>query len=95
MFEQPQNSERLEHLRRMQKAINTGLTNLEISQQTRGRSPQDIISRAVQNRFRVSKEEGDIVARQMALAPKDVKLKVGNQDLRVDEMHHQIAMVIG
>lgn len=31
MFEQPQNSERLEHLRRMQKAINTGLTNLEIS----------------------------------------------------------------
>ena len=95
MFEQPQNSERLEHLRRMQKAINTGLTNLEISQQTRGRSPQDIISRAVQNRFRVSKEEGDIVARQMALAPKDVKLKVGNQDLRVDEMQHQIAMDIG
>ena len=47
MFDQPQNSEKLEHLRRMQKAINTGLTNLEISQQTRGRSPQDIISRAV------------------------------------------------
>lgn len=95
MVEQPQNSERLEHLRWMQKAINTGLTDLEISQQTRGRSPQDIISRAVQNRFRVSKEEGDIVARQMALAPKGVKLKVGNQDLRVDEMQHQIAMDVG
>ena len=40
MFDQPQNSEKLEHLRRMQKAINTGLTNLEISQQTRGRSAE-------------------------------------------------------
>lgn len=56
MFDQPQNSEKLEHLRRMQKAINTGLTNLEISQQTRGRSPQDIISRAVQNRFGSAKK---------------------------------------
>lgn len=95
MIEQSQNSERLEHLRRMQKAINTGLTNLELSQRTRGRSPQDIISKAVQSRFRVGKEEGDIVARQMTLAPKDVKLKVGNQDLRVDEMQYQIAMDVG
>ena len=95
MLEQPQNSEKLEHLRRMKKAINTGLTDLNLSQQTRGRSPQEIISRAVQNRFRVGKEEGDVLARQIALAPKDIKLKVGNQDLRVDEMQHQIAMDVG
>lgn len=95
MMEQPQNSDKLEHLRRMKQAINTGLTNLDISQHTRGRSAQDIISRAVQNRFRVGKEEGDILARQMTLAPKDIKLKVGNQDLRVDEMQHQIAMDVG
>lgn len=95
MVDQPQNSDRLEHLRRMQRAINTGLSKLELSQQTRGRSPQDILSKAVQDRYRVGKEEGDILARQMSLAPKDVKLKVGNQELKVEEMQYQIAMDVG
>ena len=95
MVEQSQNSERLERLRRMQKAINTGLVDLNLNERTTGCSPQVILSRAVQNRFKVGREEGDILARQITLAPKDIKLKVGNQNLRVDEMQYLMAKDVG
>lgn len=95
-MEQPQNSERLERLNRMKKAINSGLSNLELSEQTRGKSPQKILSEAIQKRYKLnSREESDLLARQMTLAPRDTKLKVGNQELKVEDMQRQIAMDVG
>ena len=96
MMEEPQNSDRLERLSRMKKAINFGIDKLELSEQTRGKSPQKILSEAIQKRYKLSsREESDLLARQMTLAPRDTKLKVGNQELKVEDMQYQIAMDVG
>lgn len=96
MLEESQNIEKRERLKRMQNAINSGLSNLELSEQTRGKKPQTILSEAIQKRYKLSsREESDMLARQMALAPRDTKLKVGNQEIKVEEMQHQIAMDVG
>lgn len=96
MIEESQNTDRQERLRRIQMARGVGLSKLEVTPNTKARSAQDVLREAIQKRYNLaSREESEILARQMTLAPSDTKLKVGFEELRVDEMQYQIAMDVG
>lgn len=98
MFEEEQNTARREHQGRIARAQAMGLKDfakLEMGAAPKVDRVNVIIREAVERKYPdVSRADSERISRELVLAPRDSRIKIGTEEIRVEDLQYQIASSI-